>query len=315
MSSRPRSPEEFLRDLSDDGSAYSSVVGTSMLPNLGPGDVLRFVPTSSDLSPGQIVAFALGGVLVVHRVVRLSGASVLCRGDNAVRNDPPVPRKAVFGRVVAVSGRLHVPDQASDVRRVRLRHALWDTTVRWRRLLGEVRLLAAQAGLGHVCPGSVLTATGFDEREALSLGLHILQPEDALDPMGTAALLASGEPVVVPAGVFNRLAMDERAALLRRLSRRETVVWAAPLTSGGRLAALMTGLRKRLATRGVAVGQPGDVYVGLRGQGRGNAGHLFTAHELMAELRAAGFGAVAVSERKTAWGVLLRAEAGPGQQP
>ena len=77
----------------------------------------------------------------------------------------------------------------------------------------------------------------------------------------------------------------------------------------------MTGLRKRLATRGVAVGQPGDVYVGLRGQGRGNAGHLFTAHELMAELRAAGFGAVRRIRTEDCLGVLLRAEAGPGQQP
>jgi signal peptidase I len=79
--------------------------GTSMRPTLRAGDRLMIEPIRPDgpLVMGEVVVAATDGRLVAHRVEALNGREVVMRGDARAAADPPIPREAVLGRVVAVS--------------------------------------------------------------------------------------------------------------------------------------------------------------------------------------------------------------------
>ena len=73
-----------------------------MWPRLKSGDIVRVIPVpSGGPRVGNIVLVARDGGYVLHRVIRLTGNTVLTRGDNQPCPDPPVRPVAVLG--VAVS--------------------------------------------------------------------------------------------------------------------------------------------------------------------------------------------------------------------
>ena len=79
------------------------VQGYSMWPLLLPGDVAWVVHGRQGLRVGDIVAYRLGELLVIHRLLRRQHAGMLLlAGDNQLLADRPVPLHAALGRVVAV---------------------------------------------------------------------------------------------------------------------------------------------------------------------------------------------------------------------
>jgi hypothetical protein len=305
---RPQREEALKRALGERGLALREVTGTSMAPTLRPGEMVFVEPCSSP-DPGDIVAFALGGGLLVHRVVRVDAGSVTCRGDNLLAEDPPVALAAVLGKVVQVVGRKRVPDQRLDVARVNLRLMRRRAGWRVRRILGEIRLFAAQAGLGAVPPCAPVLLTMWDESEPDASPDRLVRPLTLFDHDSLAAAAPRGDPVIVPAGVFSRLPSRERRELLLGLAGRSVVVWAVSAASAGRLVGLMTTLRMVLLKARLAVGEPGDLYL-ARGIGTpGGRAHASTADELHRLLAEAGGDQILV-EARTVHGVpLLRGRA------
>ena len=86
-----------------------------MLPTLWPGDVLTVhALRSEDAETGEIVLYMRQDRFFIHRVVGQSctpGAFLITRGDCMPRNDPPVRRSELMGRVTQVwrSGSVFLP--------------------------------------------------------------------------------------------------------------------------------------------------------------------------------------------------------------
>lgn len=290
------------------GVAVRTVTGTSMMPTLNPGEKV-FVEPCRELKAGDIVAFALGEGLFVHRVLRVDSGRVICRGDNRQVADPPVRREDILGKVVQVVGRERVPDRRIDVARVSLRLARLRAGLRLRHLLGEIRLFAAQAGLGEAPPYAPALPTLWDETDPEVRPECLLTLPAGTDPDSLAAAMPAGDPVVIPAGVFSRLPASARRELLLRLSGRTVIVWAVSMESAGRVARLFTALRRVALRAGVSVGAPGDVYVAAGLAGPGGRAHVSTADELRRLILEAGGGDVAVESRSVRGAALLRAKA------
>ena len=94
---------DTLRDeIARRGTVLATVRGDSMSPHIDRGEVVRLAPAPR-LRRGQVVAFEdEHGALLVHRVIRIRGRSVFCRGDNRHDRDRPVDRAAVVAIAVAV---------------------------------------------------------------------------------------------------------------------------------------------------------------------------------------------------------------------
>ena len=85
------------------GSARIRVQGTSMLPALRPGDEIELRSTpSSNINPGDIVAFRRDERLVVHRVIGRSPDGLLTQGDALRHTDAPVSSDQLLGVVASV---------------------------------------------------------------------------------------------------------------------------------------------------------------------------------------------------------------------
>lgn len=82
--------------------------GGSMLPAIAPGDVLvfRVCKTTDRLDIGQVVLVQRGEGFVIHRLVAVTGAGVITRGDALRADDPPVCRSQLLG-VLAQQQRQH----------------------------------------------------------------------------------------------------------------------------------------------------------------------------------------------------------------
>jgi len=78
--------------------------GLSMRPTLRGGHLLYVRPTARDIIAGDVVVFTHpDGGYVVHRIVSITEAGLVTRGDGNLRNDPlPVPPERVIGRVELV---------------------------------------------------------------------------------------------------------------------------------------------------------------------------------------------------------------------
>jgi signal peptidase I len=78
--------------------------GFSMSPFIRDGAVLTIAPAPVRIRLGEVVAFVRPycGKLVVHRVVGISRAGYLIKGDNAPEPDACVIRASIIGRVVSV---------------------------------------------------------------------------------------------------------------------------------------------------------------------------------------------------------------------
>jgi hypothetical protein len=83
--------------------SHVPITGASMWPLLLPGDTALIEHGHQDWWIGDVLAYRPGNQLVIHRLLRqLETGTLLLGGDNQPQPDPPVPREAVLGRVVAV---------------------------------------------------------------------------------------------------------------------------------------------------------------------------------------------------------------------
>jgi signal peptidase I len=304
----------LTRTLGERGVALRQVTGTSMVPSLKPGEMV-FVEPCSDPRPGDIVAFALHDGLLVHRVVKVAGSWVTCRGDNRLVDDPPVPREAVLGKVVQIAGRKRVPDGRRDVARVRLRLMRYRAGARFRSLGGEARLFAAQAGLGTMPPFAPPLGTMWDEGDPDAASGGLLRPPERFDRESVAAAAPPHDPVVIPAGIFCRVPAEERRELLLGLGGRSVVVWALSMSAAGRRVRLLAAIRVVLSRLGMVVGEPGDMYLPPGLDSPGGRAHSFDEDELRGALSAAGGHQVTVEPRMVRGVLLLRGRADLARLP
>lgn len=81
------------------GVGVSVVLSGSMEPALSVGDLL-IVREQAHYETGDIVVYQSSSMPVVHRIVELSGDTVVTRGDANNSNDAPIPLSAIKGEVV-----------------------------------------------------------------------------------------------------------------------------------------------------------------------------------------------------------------------
>lgn len=81
--------------------------GFSMTPFIGDGAVIKLVSLPARLRTGDVVAFLhpSSGKLTVHRIVQVSRAGYLIKGDNVSQPDGWVQRSSMLGLVVRVEQR------------------------------------------------------------------------------------------------------------------------------------------------------------------------------------------------------------------
>jgi signal peptidase I len=292
----PRGAEpkaEALRaELAAQGTALCRVEGGSMLPTLQPGDLYRLEPPGP-LRRGQIVAIALGEAVVVHRVVAIGPSFVICRGDNRVACDPPVPVGDVLGHVIEVVPGRRLREGPGTVlwfaARARRRRAAGLA----RRLGGEARLLAAQArGLPSPYPGRPTAVgvgrvpKGFPARAAL------VAPEVVSGLLDGSLTPPAGVAHVLPAGVYCSLPTDRRVELLAALRGRDLLVWWFDQGEAGLAERSLAALRRVCRSLGRVCGEPGDAVLDL-GTGPSQV-RFFTAGEVTEALVGAGWEVVGV---------------------
>lgn len=83
-----------------------SVLGSCMRPWLKSGDSIEVRPLSGPPRVGIVVLLQRGHRLFAHRIVGLTRKGMLLsRGDLSPLMDPPAPRSAILGQVVAVRTR------------------------------------------------------------------------------------------------------------------------------------------------------------------------------------------------------------------
>ena len=102
--------EECKRNLAaailrSSGTLQLRATGTSMLPTLWPGDCLTIQSYNfEDAETGDLVLYARGGRLFVHRVMRKCRLgethSLITRGDCMTEEDPPVEENDLLGKVI-----------------------------------------------------------------------------------------------------------------------------------------------------------------------------------------------------------------------
>lgn len=78
----------------------TSFGGTSMLPSITPGDVLR-ITCGAPFTNGDVVVYVREDRVVVHRVIRVSQTAVWTCGDANLLPDPPVDAAGILGRVTS----------------------------------------------------------------------------------------------------------------------------------------------------------------------------------------------------------------------
>lgn len=83
-----------------------TVRGSSMWPTIRDGATVAVEPDAGRaLRVGELVAFARGDSLVVHRVAGVSPAGLRCQGDALAWGDGAVPWADVLGRARVVAQR------------------------------------------------------------------------------------------------------------------------------------------------------------------------------------------------------------------
>lgn len=106
-----------LRRMAGDAPLRVRVAGACMTPALDAGGTVEIAPIRFPW-PGDIVAFAAAGRLVVHRVVgyrpRRLRLEIVTQADRSAAPDAPIPRARLLGRVLT---RVSVADRAAALRR------------------------------------------------------------------------------------------------------------------------------------------------------------------------------------------------------
>jgi len=100
--------------LGSSGAIRLRVLGTSMLPSIWPGDVLRIEnKPGNEMVPGDIVLVARDGRFFVHRLIEKHDSEWITRGDSLPQNDAAVTQVQVLGKVSTIhrKGRVMVPNR------------------------------------------------------------------------------------------------------------------------------------------------------------------------------------------------------------
>jgi hypothetical protein len=89
--------------LRSSGAIRLQALGTSMLPAIWPGDVLRIESTSGEeIVPGDIVLVARNRRFFIHRLIEKRNSHWITRGDSLPHNDEPVAQVQVLGKVSTI---------------------------------------------------------------------------------------------------------------------------------------------------------------------------------------------------------------------
>jgi hypothetical protein len=95
---------ELLREvLARGGTLELPAAGLSMIPSIYPGDRLvlgPLPPTGAEV--GDVVAWARGGSVRVHRVVQVDARGVVTRGDALPQPDGVLAPGEILGRLITV---------------------------------------------------------------------------------------------------------------------------------------------------------------------------------------------------------------------
>jgi len=111
--------------LASGGTVRLQVLGTSMLPSIWPGDVLRIEPKPRpEILPGDIVLVARRSRFFVHRLLEKQSSGWIARGDSLPRHDEPIAELQVLGRVSLIHNKngMIVPNR---------RRSLFSRTLAW----------------------------------------------------------------------------------------------------------------------------------------------------------------------------------------
>ena len=81
------------------GVGMAVVVSGSMEPELSVDDLI-FVKSADHYQVGDVVVFASGSSLVVHRIMELDGNTVITQGDANNTPDDPITLRDIKGKVV-----------------------------------------------------------------------------------------------------------------------------------------------------------------------------------------------------------------------
>lgn len=88
------------------GFELLSIGSNSMYPGIkiGDGVLIKLVNDKTDIKEGDIVAYQLNEVKVVHRVIKVNEDNTyVTKGDNNTVDDgSPIPRKRIIGKEVAL---------------------------------------------------------------------------------------------------------------------------------------------------------------------------------------------------------------------
>ena len=85
--------------------AAAVVISRSMWPVLNRGDIVFVKATTrEEIKVGTILVFKHGEGIAIHRVVRLSGDTIVTKGDANSKEDDPITFDDVVGRLPSVAG-------------------------------------------------------------------------------------------------------------------------------------------------------------------------------------------------------------------
>ena len=97
--------EEIAQEILQRGKMFAfTAQGTSMSPFIRDGDMIQ-IKQQPRYHVGDVVLLKTQFGLLVHRIITLSPAGVLTRGDNSPANDHgPIGLESILGRVIRVHG-------------------------------------------------------------------------------------------------------------------------------------------------------------------------------------------------------------------
>ena len=116
------------------GNASFTIHGTSMLPFLKDRkDKVWITKPNRNFKKYDIIFYRLDGVgFILHRIVKVTGDGLICRGDNHTDNEPILKRENVIAIVTDYerNGKKHSIDSVSQV----LYSRFWVNTMFFRKV-------------------------------------------------------------------------------------------------------------------------------------------------------------------------------------
>ena len=85
----------------EDAGLEIPVLGMSMWPQLLSGDLV-LIKSQPQYSIGDVLVFKYQTEILIHRLVQIQDAVLLCKGDNTFRLEPITDPDAIIGRAVSI---------------------------------------------------------------------------------------------------------------------------------------------------------------------------------------------------------------------